>query len=179
MNMCDQRLEMGNNEPIVLPIPSDLIGKLTETERRVVTAMLEKSVLDTWEQVAGKVGISTRQLFNIRQSDAVKEAYLLASREMLRADIPDVLKKMVEKAKQGDVPCMRLSLELTGLLSKGSADPNFVQDIKFVNSIRSPFCELAGEETLEELGNLSTEQLEARLLERLKLAHGGIKPSSG
>ncbi len=179
MTRCKTKAEVVENEQITLPISAELLAQLNDTERRVVIAMLEKAVSDKWDDVAQRVGVSVRQLFNIRQSDAVKSAYLSAAREMLKADIPDVLKKMVEKAKKGDVPCMRLSLELTGILTKGSGDPNFVQDIKFVNSIRSPFCELAGEETLEELGNLSTEQLEARLLERLKLAHGGIKPSSG
>lgn len=106
------------------PKISHLIEQLSETERNAVEVLLAKLPTDTWESVAQKLGISTRQLYNIRQKQEVQDAVYIVSKELFKSDIPDVLKALTLKAKSGEGWAIKLFLEVSGEL-KGKSDPDF------------------------------------------------------
>ncbi len=91
-----------------------LVRDFTETEKRAVEMLVAKDPSETWENVAKKIGISTRQLFNLRQSETVREACYVIAKELFKGDIPDVLKVLTRKAKSGDNFCVKLFLEIAG-----------------------------------------------------------------
>jgi hypothetical protein len=96
------------------PKISHLTGTLTDTDKSVIEALVGKDPSETWEDVARKVGITTRQLYNIRQKNEVQEACYVLSKELFKSDLPDVLKVLTRKAKSGEGWAVRLFLELAG-----------------------------------------------------------------
>jgi len=85
---------------------------LLPEESLVVSAIIEKTPGVSWETIAKKLGISRRQLFNVRRSPRVQEALRTVAQQLLRSDLGDVLKVLTEKAKAGDNTAMRLFLEV-------------------------------------------------------------------
>ena len=104
------------------PKISDLVAGMNDTEKRALEFIVAKEPADTWEHVAEKIGISSRQLFNVRQSPKVQEAVYVISREMLRGDVPDVLKTLTRKAKAGEPWAVRLFLEVAREISPPTRD---------------------------------------------------------
>ena len=105
------------------PKISHLITDMTDTEKRTVEVVVAKDPVETWEDVAQKIGITTRQLFNIRQSEKVQEAIYIISRELFKGDIPDVLKVLTKKAKAGEPWAVRLFLEVAQEISQPKNEP--------------------------------------------------------
>jgi transposase-like protein len=99
---------------IPLPNTSQYLLGLNEYELRIVYAILEKNHKTTWEQVAKKLGISRRQLYNWRQSTRIQEPVRKISRDLLISELPDVYKALVKKAKSGDCAAMKLFFEIVG-----------------------------------------------------------------
>lgn len=124
--MSDTQTGNGNSGKITLydeiwfPKISHLISGLTETEKRAIEVIVAKDPSETWESVANKIGITSRQLFNIRQNERVLEAACTISRELLRGDVPDVLKTLTKKAKAGEAWAVRLFLEVAREISQPS-----------------------------------------------------------
>jgi hypothetical protein len=117
MNKIDGKLKNGErtiNSPIPLPNTSQYLLRLNEFELKVAYAILEKNHQTTWEQVAKKLGISRRQLYNLRQSQTIQEPIRKYSRDMLITELPDVYKALVKKAKSGDCGAMKLFFEVIG-----------------------------------------------------------------
>jgi transposase-like protein len=98
--------------PIPLPNTSQYLWGLNEYELKIVYAILEKNHKTTWEQVAKKLGISRRQLYNWRQSPKIQEPIRKYSRDLLLSELPDVYKALVKKAKSGDCGAMKLYFEI-------------------------------------------------------------------
>lgn len=116
-NLKAGKLNIDDNESKSLksfPNIAQIIFGLDERECAIVYALAEKRPGDTWEQIAKKLGLSRRQLFNLRCDKRIQGASVKIAREMLNADIPDVYRALTEKAKSGDIPAIRLFLELIG-----------------------------------------------------------------
>src|ERR1051326_2938638 len=74
-------------DEIWFPKISHLIGNMTESQKRAIEVIVAKDPSDTWEVVANKIGITSRQLFNIRQDERVQESVYIISRELLKGDL--------------------------------------------------------------------------------------------
>ncbi len=110
------------------PKISHLVSTMNESEKKAVEAIVAKDPSETWEDVAHKIGISSRQLFNIRQDEKVQEAIYIISREVFKTDTPDVLKTLTRKAKAGEPWAVRLFLEIALRFSKEFDEPDFEDD---------------------------------------------------
>jgi hypothetical protein len=106
------------------PKISELINGMTDTEKRAIEEIVSKDPSDTWDEVAQRIGISVRQLFNIRQNEKVQEAVYTISREIFKGDVPDVLKTLTRKAKAGEPWAVRLFLEVALEMSKPEKSPD-------------------------------------------------------
>jgi len=117
MKKVDGKSEIGERTiktPIPLPNTSQYFWGLNEYELKIVYAILEKNHKATWEQVAKKLGISRRQLYNWRQATKIQEPVRKISRDLLISELPDVYKALVRKAKSGDCSAMKLFFEIIG-----------------------------------------------------------------
>lgn len=97
-----------------IPKISQIIDGLNERDSMVVYAILEKKPGMTWEQVAKGLGITRRQLFNLRREQRIQESVRNISRDFLICDLPDVFKALAKKAKKGETSAMRIFFELAG-----------------------------------------------------------------
>lgn len=109
------------------PKISYLVTNMTDTEKRAIEVIVAKEPMDTWENTAQKIGITARQLFNIRQNEKVQEAVYIISREIFKGDTPDVLKTLTRKAKAGEPWAVRLFLEVALKLSEETIEPEETQ----------------------------------------------------
>jgi len=114
------------------PKISHLVTDMTDTEKRAIEVIVAKDPMATWEDAAQTIGITARQLFNIRQNEKVQEAVYTISREIFKDDVPDVLKTLTKKAKAGEPWAVRLFLEIALELSKPPkpADDEYVFPIE-------------------------------------------------
>jgi hypothetical protein len=102
---------------------SHLVAGLTETEKKAIEVIVAKEPSDTWDEVAKRIGITARQLYNIRQNGEVQEACYIIAKELFKTETPDVLKVLAKKAKNGDNYCIKLFLEVSGELKQSSDEP--------------------------------------------------------
>ncbi|KIL40454.1 hypothetical protein SD70_13705 [Gordoniibacillus kamchatkensis] len=90
-----------------------------ETDQRVIEELSNQNGR-TFEQIAEAVGISVRQLHRIRQKPAVKaELKRLSnenSSEVVILAMPDIVRALTKKAKNGDVKAAQLLFQMQGLL---------------------------------------------------------------
>ena len=100
------------------PKISETVNKLSETEKKAVEVMVVKNPSETWQSVAKKIGITTRQLYNIRQNENVQTICYQISKELFKSELPDVLKTLTQKAKAGYSWAVRLFLEVSGELKE-------------------------------------------------------------
>jgi hypothetical protein len=129
----------GNGKPIKInlyddewfPKISHLTGTLTDTDKNVIEALVGKDPSETWEDVARRVGITSRQLYNIRQKKEVQEACYVLSKELFKSDLPDVLKVLTRKAKVGEGWAVKLFLELVGELRSDRGGSCVDDDFRF------------------------------------------------
>ena len=105
------------------PKISDLTTGLTETEKKAIEVIVAKEPSDTWDEVAKRIGITTRQLYNLRQNGEVQEACYIIAKELFKTETPDVLKVLAKKAKNGDNYCIKLFLEVSGELKQSAGVP--------------------------------------------------------
>lgn len=84
------------------PKISHLVAGLTDTEKRAIEVIVAKEPSETWDEVAKRIGITVRQLYNIRQNGKVQEACYIIAKEFFKTETPDVLKALAKKAKNGD-----------------------------------------------------------------------------
>jgi hypothetical protein len=96
------------------PKISMLVSGLTDTDKTAIEAIVGKDPSETWDETAAKIGITARQLFNIRQKEEVQKACYFIAKEFFKGDVPDVLKVLAKKAKAGEAWAVRLFLEVAG-----------------------------------------------------------------
>jgi len=99
------------------------VAGLTETEKKAIGVIVAKEPSDTWDEVARRIGITVRQLYNIRQNGKVQEACYIIAKELFKTETPDVLKVLAKKAKSGDNYCIKLFLEVSGELKQSGDEP--------------------------------------------------------
>lgn len=103
------------------PEIAGLVKGLNDTQIRAVEYLVTKEPSDTWNTVAKRVGISERQLRNIRNDGQVQEVCYQISKRLFRGDMPDVLKVLSKKAKAGNAWAVKLFLEVNGELAEDKA----------------------------------------------------------
>jgi hypothetical protein len=101
-------------QPVSVPNTAHLLHCLTPEQVRIVYAILEKAPGGSWEKVAGRLKISRRQLFTHRHNPSIQRAANGLARAILLCDLPDVLKALTQRAKRGDVPAIKVYLDLVG-----------------------------------------------------------------
>lgn len=154
------------------PKVSHIINRLNETEKRAIEVLVVKNPKDNWDKVAKQIGITRRQLFNIRQNSDVQDACYIISKELFTSDLPDVLKTLTNKAKSGEAWAVRIFLEIAGELGKENQTAN----INVFSPISNPRDEGKGFlDVREEIKNMSTEELQAKIISGLKLSNRGTK----
>jgi hypothetical protein len=97
-----------------LPEISQSINGLNNRDSIVVYAIVNKMSCVTWDGVAAQIGITRRQLFNLRREKRIQDAVREISHDFLISDLPDVYKTLTKKAKKGETSAMRLYFELAG-----------------------------------------------------------------
>ena len=147
------------------PKIADLTRNMTETEKKAIEEIVSKNPDETWEVTAKKVGITVRQLFNIRQDEKVQEACYTITKDLFKSDLPDVLKKLTEKAKRGEAWAVKLYLEVAGELKDGQN--NGKDNPQGHNS--TPDLRENGLKLLEKFKLMSDEELTQSLLDTIKL----------
>lgn len=140
------------------PDVSRLIKGMNETQKRALDAIINKDPEETWPDVAQRVGITDRQLRNIRNEPKIQEACYLISKQLFQGDVPDVLKVLTRKAKSGNAWAVKLFLEVSGELKQPADKPLSAED-------------------LPDLSDIPTEQNLESLLRALKLSSDGITTS--
>lgn len=148
----------------IFPKIAEKFKDLTDTEKRAIEVMVSKEPYDTWEETAMEIGISTRQLYNIRQNEVVQEACYLIAKTLFKSDIPDVYKTLTRKAKEGEGWAVKLFLGLAGELPEQGQN----NSMNVMISNTSDLNEKA-RKTLEEMEKMSAEELQKDIYERLKL----------
>ena len=93
---------------------SQSINGLNNRDSIVVYAIVNKMSCVTWDGVAAQIGITRRQLFNLRREKRIQDAVREISHDFLISDLPDVYKTLTKKAKKGETSAMRLYFELAG-----------------------------------------------------------------
>ena len=110
--------ELNLFNPEVFPKIADLVKGLNETELRAVDALISKDPREQWPTVAKRIGVGERQLRNIRHNERVQEAVYTVCKLLFKSDIPDVLKVVTKKAKEGVPWAVREFLEIAGETGK-------------------------------------------------------------
>ena len=140
----------GKNEN-ELPDFSLFLHGMNEKERTVVYALVEKPVGDTWDEVAERLGISRRMLYNYRQQKQIQDAVYSIAKSLLQTDTPDVFKALTAKAKAGDNVAMRLFFEVAGELNKTEEKDSAVDMGELVRRAEEAIRELKPDEIQDEL----------------------------
>jgi hypothetical protein len=146
------------------PEIADLVKGMSDTQIRSIECMVSKDPADTWATVAKRIGISERQLRNIRQEENVQDACYRISKKLFKSDLPDVFRVLSRKAKSGQAWAVKLFLEVSGEL----ADNAPREGLGLVNPDE---MRRKAEEALAQLKVLSDEELHRKLVERLR-SHG-------
>jgi len=84
---------------------------LSATEIPVVEAIINKRPAESWDSTARKLGISRRALFTYRQSKRIQQALYNLVMGELRTDFIDVLRKLVNQAKSGNVTAAKVIID--------------------------------------------------------------------
>lgn len=157
INLFDEKL---------FPKIADLVRDLSDTERKAVEEIVLKDPKENWQDVAKRVGVSERQLRNIRQKNEVQEAVYKVSKELFKTEVPDVLKVLTAKAKKGEAWAVKLFLEVSGELKEKAVSPT---DIRLYSNVPRPDYDLkaAAERALKDL---TTDELQDELLANLRLS---------
>jgi predicted transcriptional regulator len=144
-----------------LPDFSQFLHGMNEKERAIVYALVEKPVGDTWDEVAERLGISRRMLYNYRQQKQIQDAVYSIAKTLLQTDTPDVFKALTAKAKAGDNVSMRLFFEVSGELRKAEEKDGAVENDELMRRAEKAISEL----------NLNKDQLQDELVRRLRLSN--------
>jgi hypothetical protein len=111
-----------------------LVKNLNETERKAVEEIVVKDPSEKWDEVARRVGISERQLRNVRNKPEVQEAVYTISKALFKTELPDVLKVVVRKAKEGTAWAAKLFFEVSGELKE---QPQLGGTIEVISNVRT------------------------------------------
>jgi len=114
----DNSQKMEQNHKNAFPIYSVTDKNLTPLQASVVYAIIRKSPEQKWSEIARRMRISERHLYNLRMNLDVVNTVNVISYNLLYCDVPDVLKALSEKAKAGDINAIKLFLEQANVVKQ-------------------------------------------------------------
>jgi predicted transcriptional regulator len=148
------------NDEEIFPLISDLLPDLNETEKKAIEEIIKKEPSENWSEVAKRVGITERQLRNVRNDAQVQEGLYRLGKALFKSEIPDVLKILTKKAKEGQAWAVKLFLEVSGELN----DERGREGNKNYPNIAETASRM-----LKQYANMTDEELTHELTERLKI----------
>jgi hypothetical protein len=140
-NEKTHKLEQNSRNPF--PIYSVTDKNLTSLQASVVYAIIRKSPKQKWSEIAKRMRISERHLYNLRMNLDVVNTVNLISYDLFYCDVSDVLKALSEKAKAGDVGAIKLFLEQADTVKQlrdkiGTNIKKSVEAMKYIMRRMSP-----------------------------------------
>ncbi len=129
-----------------IPKIAVLLTKFNETQRTVVEEIVAKEPSENWSIVAKRIGIGERQLRNIRRNPDIQEAVYSIYKELFKSEVPEVLKVLTAKAKDGEPWAVKLFLEVSGELNEAK-EP---MSIEFHSQVRGEEYSIWMDQALKE-----------------------------
>lgn len=87
---------------------------LTPRQLEALDIVWEYQLTDSWSEIAERVGVDRSTLLRWRKQPEFQRALTQHSRAQLRDYLPTAYQALVRKLSTGDVPAIKLYLELTG-----------------------------------------------------------------
>jgi hypothetical protein len=129
-----------------VPKIAGLLSRFNETQKSVVEEIVTKEPSENWSSVAKRIGISERQLRNIRRNPDIQETVYSIFKELFKSEVPEVLKVLTVKAKDGEPWAVKLFLEVSGELNEYKETTSII----FNSSIRSQEYSIWMDQALKE-----------------------------
>lgn len=76
-------------------------------------------------EIANTVGVSETTIYNWKRDNEFRDACLARAKELYKITLPDVQRKLIEKAKAGDVACLRIYFDHMSVLEKLSKEREY------------------------------------------------------
>ena len=98
---------------------------LSPTQIRGAEILAVYGLLDTYEEVAGRIGVTRETLYEWRQRPDFQELVLSIGREALKLEMPKIYRALSLKAQSGDVKAIELAMKVSGELAEKQAETDF------------------------------------------------------
>lgn len=96
-------------------------------------------------QFATQLGVNQSTLWRWRQIPGFADELRRQVREQLKSEVPEIYEALVKEAKKGDVPAIKLALEITGdYVPSQKIDANVQQTLTWADVVKQARAEVDG-----------------------------------